>query len=248
MNLAQQYERQYAWRSWQTAYDALPSVDGVSVLDLGCAIGDQSRDLAGRGARILGIDADAQLVAHAQSRGIPRATFKVGDIRDPQVDESFDGLWASFVPAYFPDLATVLSGWLRLLKPGGWIALTEVDGMFDHEPLAAGARSLLASYGREAAAAGRYDFDMGRKLAAHLAAAGFQVEKELILPDQELSFAGAASPEVLEAWAGRLARMRLLQERAQREYPALQEELLRCLSSPDHRSGCRVHFCFARRA
>jgi len=247
MNLAQQYERQYAWRSWRQAYDALQPVDGTSLLDLGCAIGDQSRDLAGRGARILGIDADGQLVAHAQSRGIAHATFKVGDIRHPQVGASFDGLWASFVPAYFPDLAPVLSAWRELLKPGGWIALTEVDGMFDHEPLTAGARALLASYGSEAAAAGRYDFDMGRKLSAHLSAAGFQVEKELILPDRELSFAGAASPEVLEAWSGRLARMRLLQEWAQRDYPALQEELLRCLSSPVHRSGCRVHFCVARR-
>lgn len=248
MSLVHQYERQYRWRSWQQAYAALPPLAGSHVLDLGCAIGDQSRDLAALGARVLAIDADEQLLAHASSRGIPGASFALGDIRAPAVQAPFDGIWASFVPAYFPDLAPVLSRWRNVLRPGGWIALTEVSGLFAHEPLSSGARTLLGAYARESREAGRYDFDMGSKLASHLAAGGWEVEVDRILPDRELAFTGAAEPDVLEAWAGRLARMRLLQERASQACPSLQEEFLRCLSSPEHATGCRVHFCLARRS
>lgn len=140
----------------------------------------------------------------------------------------------------------MLARWRDLLHPGGWIALTEVCGLFSHEPLGAGGRGLLDSYVREAFDAGRYDFDMGGKLAAYLKAAGFQVEVERILPDRELSFTGPAGPDVLEAWAERLARMTLLQERARSEFPSLKEEWLRCLSAADHSTDCRVHLCIAR--
>jgi len=247
MELATQYGRQYSWRSWQQAYQALPPLNGARVLDLGCAIGDQSRDLTSRGAQVVGVDADECLIAHARSRQIPGAVFNLGDVRDPGLDGKFDGIWASFLPAYFPDFAPVLARWRGLLHPGGWIALTEVCGLFSHEPLAAGARGLLDSYVRDAFGAGRYDFGMGGKLAAYLKAAGFKIEVERILPDRELSFTGPAGPDVLEAWAERLARMTLLQERARRECPSLKEEWLRCLSAADHSTDCRVHFCIARR-
>jgi hypothetical protein len=106
---------------------------------------------------------------------------------------------------------------------------------------------LLDAYVLEGLEAGRYDFDMGSKLAAHLSNAGFQLETTCTLPDRELSFAGPAEPEVLQAWTERLARMHLLQQRAQQSYPLLQEEFLRCLASPSHATACRVHFCVARR-
>jgi hypothetical protein len=37
MHITAQYERQYAWRDWQTAYRALPNLRRNTVLDLGCA-------------------------------------------------------------------------------------------------------------------------------------------------------------------------------------------------------------------
>lgn len=101
MELATQYGRQYGWRSWPYAYEALPSLNGARVLDLGCAIGDQSRDLTSRGAQVVGVDADEYLIAHARSRQIPGAVFKLGDVRDPGLDGKFDGIWpASFPPTF----------------------------------------------------------------------------------------------------------------------------------------------------
>ncbi|WP_167784606.1 class I SAM-dependent methyltransferase [Ramlibacter rhizophilus] len=247
MDLASQYEQQYRWRSWQQAYGPLPSLAGTRVLDLGCAIGEQSRDLAARGAQVVGIDGNEELLARARSRGVPGATFTRGDIRDPQVQAPFDGIWASFVAAYFPDLPAVLSKWRELLRPGGWIALTEVSGMFDHQPLSSGACDFLKKYAHDSRQAGRYDFDMGGKLADHLVTCGFQVRKVDILPDRELSFSGPADPDVLVAWEARLDRMRLMRERALDAGLQIKAELLDCLSARGHTTECRVHFCLARR-
>lgn len=247
MDLASQYEHQYRWRSWQQAYGALPSLTGTRVLDLGCAIGDQSRDLAARGAQVVGMDGNEELLALTRSRGIPGAMFTLGDIRDPPVQAPFDGIWASFVAAYFPDLPAVLSRWRELLRPGGWVALTEVSGMLDHEPLPSGARTFLNEYAHDSRQAGRYDFDMGSKMADHLVACGFQMLRADILPDRELSFAGPADSDVLVAWEARLDRMRLLRERALDVGLEIKADLLDCLSAPGHTTECRVHFCLARR-
>ena len=50
MSLSDDYSRQFAWRSWATILDALPPLAGQTVLDLGCAVGDQAAELVARGA------------------------------------------------------------------------------------------------------------------------------------------------------------------------------------------------------
>src|SRR5690349_16712286 len=67
MGVLEQYRAQYRWRSWHAAYAQLPPLRGARILDLGCGPGDQARDLAAMGARVHGIDADAQLIAHANA-------------------------------------------------------------------------------------------------------------------------------------------------------------------------------------
>ena len=150
MDLAQQYTRQLPWRPWPRILAALPPLDGQAVLDLGCGVGDQAAALASRGARVVGVDRDEDLLARARARGIPGAEFVLADLRALTFPAgSFDGLWCGFAAAYFPDLAPVLASWLRLLRPGGWVALTEVDDLFGHRPLRAGTVQLLEAYARE---------------------------------------------------------------------------------------------------
>jgi SAM-dependent methyltransferase len=248
MDLVAEYARQYDWRSWPQAYELLPPLTGARVLDLGCGIGDQSRDLAALGAHVVGIDADESLLAAARARSIPGARFEVGDIRAPTIQGPFDGIWATFAAAYCPQLPPVLSRWRSLLRPGGWIALTEVSALLDHDPLPHDTRALLTTFAREAREAGGYDFGMGMRLAGHLSTAGFEVVAHRVLADRELSFHGAADADVLQAWGSRLVRMRALQERARQAGISLEQDLLACLASPGHTTRCSVHFCIARRA
>lgn len=216
------------------------------MLDLGCGVGDQAAELVARGARVIGVDLNEELLRVAQARQLPGAEFRTADLRAvPDFGTRVDGLWCSFVAAYFPDFPAALSAWAGHLKPGGWIALTEVDDLFGHEPLSARTRALLEGYAREALAAGRYDFHMGRKLQTHLEQAHFAVSKVLTLQDQELSFDGPARPEVVEAWGARLDRMKLFRDFCGSDFEAVREEFLGCLERADHRSLAKVHGCIA---
>jgi SAM-dependent methyltransferase len=246
--LADQYRRQAAWRSWNRILDALPPLAGQTVLDLGCAIGDQAALLAARGARVLGIDANPELLAAARSREIPGASFREVDLRTfTGPGESFDGLWCSFTAAYFPNLPSALKAWTTNLRPGGWIALTEVDDLFAHEPVHSETRRLLEAYEDESLAADRYDFRMGRRLVDHIRAAGLSVTQKLNLPDRELSFEGPALLEVLEAWRARFDRMQLLRKFCGARFELVRDDFLQCLGSVDHRASARVFACFGRK-
>ena len=104
---------------------------------------------------------------------------------------------------------------------------------------------MLSAYAEEGRAAGRYDFHMGRKLRDYLERAAFTVSKTLILQDQELSFSGPASPEVLDAWRARFNRMKLLRDFCGPNIDQVQEEFLGCLMHADHRSTAKVYCCIA---
>ncbi len=248
MNLASEYRQQFDWRAWPKILNALPPVRGQVVLDMGCAVGDQAAEFVARGARVIGMDIDHKLIEEARSRKLPNADFRKSDLRTlPDLGVMADGLWCSFGAAYFPELPTMLASWSRNLRPGGWIALTEIDDMFGHQPLSARAKGLLDEYAREALAAKRYDFHMGHKLRDHLELSGFQVSSVLTVVDQELSFDGPARPGVVEAWRKRFDRMTLLRNFCGDDFENVRDEFLCCLSRADHRSLAKVYCCIARK-
>lgn len=246
MNLVDEYGRQFRWRRWASVFRLLPPVAGETILDLGCGIGDLTAEFVARGARVIAVDGDRQLVEVARSRRLPGAEFLLADLRETlDLAVRADGLWCSFTAAYFPDLPAALVRWGAHLKPGAWVALTEVDDLFGHRPLGRQTTTLLEAYAEDSLAAGRYDFRMGRKLESYLERAGFAVSSTLTLADPELSFRGPCSPEVLQAWRDRLQRMALLRRFCGVHMEAVQEDLLRCLSSDDHLSLAKVYCCIA---
>ena len=227
----------------------LPPLAGQVVLDLGCGVGDLAALLADRGAHVIGLDINEELLKEAISRRLSNAEFRCHDLRKPLLEcHDVDGIWCSFVAAFFPQLQTVLNSWAESLSPGGWIALTEVDDLMGHEPVSARTRKLLDDFAEEALIEGRYDFHMGHKLKGHLTNAGFTVSQEFAVVDRELSFQGPAGPDVIQAWRARLKRMRLLQAFCGKEFPRVQSELLQCLVSEDHVSSATVRCCIAHRS
>jgi SAM-dependent methyltransferase len=247
MNQAETYRRQLAWRSWPEILDRLPGLNGQTVLDLGCAIGDQAAELAARGARVVGFDCSEELLSAARSRRLANVEFRQADLRAlPELGCIADGIWCSFAAAYFPRLGVALSAWKAKLKPGGWIALVEIDDLFGHEPLSAATKDMLRAYVAAGLAAERYDFFMGRKLRGFLEAAGFESIREFVVPDAEFSFRGAASPDVANAWRNRLDWMRLLHQHCGEHWTDVRAELIDCLIRPDHRATARVICCLAQ--
>lgn len=248
MNLSSEYRQQFGWRAWPEIFDALPPVRGQVVLDAGCAVGDQAAEFIARGARVIGVDINDELIEEARSRKLPNADFRKADLRIlSDLGAMVDGLWCSFSAAYFPDLPTALTTWSENVRPGGWIALTEIDDLFGHRPLSTRANRLLDAYAQDALASKRHDFHMGRKLKDHLERSGFQVSSVLTVADQELSFDGPAQPEVIDAWQKRFNRMTLLRRFCGDDFENVREEFLHCLSRTEHRSQAKVYCCIARK-
>ncbi len=247
MSLVADYRQQFSWRSWNLIFDEVPLQRGQAILDLGCGVGDQARELASRGCKVIGLDGNQELIDAAILEGSANCEFRACDLRNPpNSGTKVDGIWCSFVAAYFTNLVDLLERWAPVLNPGGWIAITEIDDLFGHEPLSPRAKSFLQRFADDALAAGRYDFHMGGRLESCLAQAGFTVSRVFTTPDRELSFEGAAEPDVVDAWQKRFHRMPRLQAICGSEFANVEEEFLTCLSRPDHVSTAKVVSCIAK--
>ena len=111
MSLAQHYRRQFAWRDWGTILAELPSLTQQTILDVGCGVGDVAAALVARGARVVGFDANEELLREARNRGLTNAEFRSADLRTiSDLGVAADGLWCSFTAAYFPDLCHAANG------------------------------------------------------------------------------------------------------------------------------------------
>ena len=242
--------RQYGWRRWSDVYPYLGDLSGAQVTDLGCGIGDQARDLSRLGAHVFGVDGNQDAIDHAKSRGIPCARFVCKDIRNIKDRElKADGVWTSFTAAYFPRIDVLIRAIDSVLKPGGWLAITEVDDLFGHEPLHPRWSALIEKYYARSIEEGIYRFQSYAHVCGVLSEGGWRIDEDRKLEDDELCFVGAASSEVLEAWRNRLSFMmpRFL-ERFGDEAMGFDSAFLGCLASKEHRSRSRVWFILARRS
>jgi len=107
---------------------------GQRVLDVGCGTGDDAREMAcivGANGRIVGIDNSRAMIAVAQERGTgteKSVDFRVGDAHDlPFESESFDVCRADRSLMHVPDARRALAEMTRVTKPGGRLAVFEVD-------------------------------------------------------------------------------------------------------------------------
>jgi SAM-dependent methyltransferase len=245
MSLLEEYRNQFRWRDWSGALALCPLTPGQRVLDLGCGPGDVSALLVARGMIVTGIDHDPELVDAARA-SLPDAHFEQQDLNELALPDTFDGIWCSFTAAYFMDLTGTLARWCRLLKPGGWICLIDVDDLLGHEPRSQETRDTVERFYREALEHRRYDFRVGRRLAAALEQQGFDVTTRA-LPDHELAFDGPAVPEVLDAWRARLFRMGGLKAFLGKDFPEFAARFIRSLELPAHRAACQVICSVGRR-
>ena len=246
MSLVAEYQRQFRWRPWNLIFEEVPLERGQTIFDLGCGVGDQARELAYRGCRVIGLDGNQELIDAAMIDNALNCKFLTCDLRNPpKLGVMADGIWCSFTAAYLTNLTEFLTTWSQFLRDGGWIAITEIENLFGHQPLSPRTRLLLQDFSDDARAAGRYDFNMGGKPESYLAQAGFAMTRVLTLPDQELSFQGPATPDVLEAWRKRFQRLPGLRSFCASEFASVQEEFLSCLSRPDHVSTAKVIACIA---
>jgi 2-polyprenyl-6-hydroxyphenyl methylase/3-demethylubiquinone-9 3-methyltransferase len=103
--------------------DALGSVRGLLILDLGCGKGRFARALVARGCRVVGLDLSAAMLAEAELTQRVRGTAR----RLPLKTASFDGIIAVEMFEHLECRAqpAVLGEACRILKPGGFLAIVD---------------------------------------------------------------------------------------------------------------------------
>jgi SAM-dependent methyltransferase len=100
----------------QPVFDLLRAQPGERILDLGCGDGALTARLAARGSAVIGIDASAEMVAAASARGLAVRLLDAGAL---DYTAAFDAVFSNAVLHWISDMAPVLAGVHRALRPGG---------------------------------------------------------------------------------------------------------------------------------
>lgn len=125
--------------------DLLPIQAGDRLVDIGCGVGGPARYLASRfDCHVEGVDITAPFVEAAnrlsELTGLrDRVTARLGDGQSlPYPDAAFDGAFSQHVTMNVPDRDRFFAEAFRVLRPGGFFALTEHgqgDGGTPHHPV-----------------------------------------------------------------------------------------------------------------
>ena len=115
--------------------DLVPACDGLRVLDLACGQGRVSRELARRGATVVGIDISDALLrrARAAERTEPLGvTYVRADATSPDAlpNLMFDGVVCNFGLSDIDDLDAALTTVDRVLVDDGWLAFSILHPCF----------------------------------------------------------------------------------------------------------------------
>jgi len=111
-----------SWRRETIAALALP--ENALLLDVACGTGDLSRLARRRGYRVIGADLSRGMLA-ANHTGAP--LLQADCARLPFPDGVFDGLVCGYALRNFSDLPAALAETARVVRPGGRLAMLEVD-------------------------------------------------------------------------------------------------------------------------
>ncbi|MCR9094080.1 MAG: ubiquinone/menaquinone biosynthesis methyltransferase [bacterium] len=113
------------WR--RRLLDKIGVGDGDLVVDLACGTGDFCELVEERGAEVIGVDFALQMLKQGRTRGLDFRSVQGDGEWLPFKTASVDVVTCGFALRNFVSLKGVLAETARILKPGGRIALVDVD-------------------------------------------------------------------------------------------------------------------------
>ncbi len=155
--------------------------DQSRVLDCGCGPGTITNDLAAcvKGGFVIGIDVNKaqtqRAQRHARDLGIQNAFYIEQNVTALDFsDDSFDVVFSEALLDHVPDTEKAVSEMVRVLRPGGLLALRSPDwsGLAFDPPTESGL-FLVEAYKNRIAAAGGHPF-MGQQLSVCMGLAGLE--------------------------------------------------------------------------
>jgi ubiquinone/menaquinone biosynthesis C-methylase UbiE len=146
--------------------DAAQIGRGHDVIDIACGTGATTRAAEtriGPKGRIVGLDRNQGMLCVAQSRATEIEWSEGVAEALPFADETFDRVLCQFGLMFFDDTSKALGEMVRVLRPGGRIALSVWDDVANSPGYAGMIKLIEAMFGRDAADALRAPFVLGDK-------------------------------------------------------------------------------------
>lgn len=144
---AARYDQSYDYVAGYGAplLDLLDPRQGERVIDLGCGTGTLTEQIAARGAEVLGLDADPNMIAVAQAKHA-RPRFERADAHEFSVPNQADAVFSNAALHWMTEPRRVLLSVRRALRPGGRF-IGEMGAAGNCATLIEGLRSAAAEAG-----------------------------------------------------------------------------------------------------
>ena len=91
---------------------------GENILDLGCGTGDLTPKIQAAGAKVLGVDSSAEMIAAAKAK-FPTIDFQQADARNLPFSNQFDAIFSNAVLHWVPEKEKAIASMYQSLKKGG---------------------------------------------------------------------------------------------------------------------------------
>jgi trans-aconitate methyltransferase len=159
---------------------------GERILDLGCGDGALTQAIAESGAKVIGVDGSADMVAAARARGLDA---RVMDGQRLTFEREFNAVFSNAALHWMPDADAVVSGVAKALLPGGRF-VGEMGGHGNVAAIATALRAVL--HARCMTSDFSWFFPAADEYAALLQGHGFRVESIALIPRPTLLPTGMA--------------------------------------------------------
>ena len=116
-------------REQPVVWELLAGLPPGVALDAACGTGRHSAYLASLGHTVIGVDNSVAMLERARAK-LPGSEFHEADVHDlPLPDDHVDLVVCGLALGHFPELAPVFAEFVRVLRPGGHLVISDQRGV-----------------------------------------------------------------------------------------------------------------------